>query len=180
MSMIATILSGVLVFVLGQVALKLVVEPVHALKRAFSEVSSALLVNAPFTYNASALSGDQKRLVRERLLALSGKLHAAVMLVPCYAFWGRVFCLPKKATVYGAAQDLVAVGNWVQSTNPDPLPHIITHLQGAADKLGIYISPNSRIDAALLHLMIQNSLGRGAVAQPTVQADGPASVGPAA
>ena len=175
--MITTILGGVLVFVLGQIALKLVVEPVHALKRSFSDVSSALLVNAPFTYNASALTEDQKRLVRERLLALSGTLHAAVMLVPCYGVWGCVFFLPSKATVYEAAQDLVAVGNWVQSTNPDPLPHIIKHLQSAADKLGIYISPNSRIDDALLNLMIQNSLGRGTVAQPTVQADESASGG---
>ena len=46
--MFETILSGVLVYVIGQVVMKLVVEPVHALKLAFAEVSESLLINAPF------------------------------------------------------------------------------------------------------------------------------------
>ncbi len=163
--MFETILSGVLVFVIGQVVIKLVVEPIHALKHAFAEVSQGLLINAPFIYNPSALNEDQKKMVHERLLSLSGLLSAKLMLVPAYAFRGRVFFLPKKHKVHEAAQNLITVGNWLHSTSVATLEHIMKNMQEASDILGIYIPPHSRISEDLLNAAIQSSFGHNPVAQ---------------
>jgi len=167
--MFETILSGVLVYVIGQVVMKLVVEPVHALKLAFAEVSESLLINAPFIYSPSALNDEQKKIVHERLLSLSGLLSAKLMLVPAYALWGRVFFLPKKHKVYEAAQNLIAIGNWLHSTSDATLEHIIKNVQEASDILGIYIPPHSRISEDLLNAAIQRSFGRNPVAPKTIE-----------
>jgi len=139
------------------------------LKLAFAEVSESLLINAPFIYSPSALNDEQKKIVHERLLSLSGLLSAKLMLVPAYALWGRVFFLPKKHKVYEAAQNLIAIGNWLHSTSDATLEHIIKNVQEASDILGIYIPPHSRISEDLLNAAIQRSFGRNPVAPKTIE-----------
>jgi hypothetical protein len=175
--MFETIISGVTIFVTGQLIIKLVIEPVHALKTAFAEVSQGLLINAPFIYNPSAINDTQRNIVKERMLALSGQVRAKLMLVPAYQFWRHVFFLPKEARVHEAAQNLVAIGNWVYSNSSATAEHIIKNVQSASDILGIYIPPNSRVSEELLNAAIENSFGRQAVAQRGAQADLPSSSG---
>jgi hypothetical protein len=160
-----TILSGVLVFVIGQLVLKLVIDPVHALKGVFAEISQGLLVNTPFIYNPTVLNDEQRGIVKDRMLALAAHLRAKLMLVPAYAFWGYVFRLPSKTRIHEAAQDLVAIGNWVYSSNNAVHVHIIKHVQNASDILGIYIPESSRVSDYHLQAAIEASFGRRADAQ---------------
>lgn len=178
--MFETILSGVLVYVLGQLVLKLVIDPVHALKTAFATVSEGLLVNAPFIYNPTALSDKQREALKERMLGLAALLRAKLMLVPAYCFWAVVFRLPSPDHVHQTAQDLVAIGNWSYSQSSAVHEHIIKHVQSASDKLGIYIPKHSRVSEELLKAAIDASFGRNAAAQQGAQVDSPASGGPAA
>lgn len=158
--MLKTILSGVLVYVLGQLVLKLVIEPIHGLKGAFAVVSEALLVNAPFIYNPTALNDEQRQILKERMLSAAATLRGKLMLVPAYRFWRHIFRLPSEDAIHSAAQDLVAIGNWSYSSSSAVHEHQINHVQNASDKLGIYVPPNSRVSAELLDAAISASFGR--------------------
>ena len=157
--MFETILSGVLVFVVGQSVLKLVVEPIHGLKRAFGDISHGLRVNAPFLYRPNDLPDKVARTVQTELLSLSGKLSAALMLVPGYSFWGRVFFLPAKAEVNEAASCLITMSNLVNSGGNAALEQMIKNAQDTSDLLGIYIPAHSRVSDELLQMAIRHSLG---------------------
>lgn len=159
--MFETILSGVFVFVLGQIFLKMVLEPINALKKSFADIAHGFFVNAPFIYNPKALNGDQKSIVRERLLSLSGNLHGSLHFVPCYKLWGWVFRMPKAQKIRDAAQCLVTISNWLHSDSNTAIEHIIKNYQDTTDALGIYVPPNSRVNDDLLNAAIRSSFGHG-------------------
>ena len=173
--MFETIISGVTIFVIGQLINKLVIDPIHALKTAFAEVSQGFLINAPFIYNPSAISDEERGVVRERMLALSSQLNAKLMLVPAYPCWRYAFSLPEKAKVHEAAQCLVAIGNWVYSSSNVAPEHIIKNVQSASDILGIYISPSNRVSEDLLNAAIESSFGRKTEVQQGAQLASPPS-----
>src|SRR5687768_7681916 len=112
MEVFTTVLSGVAVFLVGQILLKMVVEPIHKLKQTFSAVAHAYLVHAPILYNPDVASDDQKKETADDLRLLSGQLHADMSLVPLYGLFRWLFFLPSNKKVYEAAQSLVAIGNW--------------------------------------------------------------------
>jgi hypothetical protein len=162
MEVFKTVLSGVAIFLLGQILLKLVLEPVQKLKQTFSAVSHAYLVHAPILYNPDAASDEQKNEAAGHLRLLSGQLHADLSLVPCYDLFRWLFFLPSSKKVYEAAQSLIAIGNWMYSSNGSRLDHIIKNWQRAADNLGLYIAPGERVSDDMLNDSIKNSLrGRG-------------------
>lgn len=157
--MFETILSGVLVFVIGQTILKLVVEPIHGLKKTFGEISHGLRVNAPFIYRPNDLPEELAKSVQSDLLSLSGRLSSALMLVPAYSFWGCVFRLPTKSQVNKASGTLITMSNLINSGGNVPLEQMIKASQDTSDILGIYIDPNSRVSDELLDMAIRQAYG---------------------
>ncbi len=74
-----TIFGGVVVFVVGQLIVKFVVEPMHELKRVFAEIRFALIYYAQAIH--TPVPGDDKR-SHEAAVAL--RRHAADL-------WAKVF-----------------------------------------------------------------------------------------
>ena len=156
-----TVLSGVVVFVVGQVFLKMVLEPVNKLKQTIAAVAHAYLVHAPILYNSDVASQEQKTETANQLRILSGQLHADISLVPGYKVFGRMFFLPAETKVYEAAQSLIAIGNWMYSNSSSKFDHIIKNWQRAADNLQLYVAPGDRIPDDLLNESIRNSIAGG-------------------
>ena len=166
----ATVLSGVLVFVLGQVFLKMILEPVNKLKQTIASVSHAYLLHAPVFFNPVVSQDDEKKKTREQFRLLSGQLYA-----DANRHVSRVFGLPSWEKVHESAQCLVAIGNWLFSGNTATIEHILKNWQQAADNLGLYIAPADRVDDELLNQAIRNALGRRDSAQPSAPPDVPAA-----
>lgn len=158
--MFETVLSGVLVFIIGQIFLKMVVDPVNKLKQTMAAVSHAYLIHAPVFFSPVSFPEEAKRKAMEELRVLSGQLYADARLVPLYGVFRHVFFLPSWDEVHEAAQCLVAIGNWLFSGNTATIEHIIKNWQNAADNLGLYIAPKDRINDEILNQAIRNSLGR--------------------
>lgn len=161
MEVFKTVVSGVAVFVFGQIMLRMVVEPIHKLKQTFGAVAHAYLIHAPILYNTDVATDEQKGETASQLRLLSGQLHADMSLVPCYAIFRWFFLLPSEKKVYEAAQSLIAIGNWMYSSNTHRFEHIIKNWQRAADNLGLYISPRDRVSDDLLNESIRNSMRGG-------------------
>lgn len=99
--MLSTVIAGVLVFLLGQLVLKCVIEPVQVLKATIARVSNLLLLHQAKLMNAScddAIAEDMKRLSAE---IISHSYHILWFPVSRLAFG-----LPSRLSLVNAAQEL--------------------------------------------------------------------------
>jgi len=145
-----TVLAGTLVFVAGQLFLKLVIEPVHQLKKTLAEISNTFVRYAHAFHNPSVISPELRNEAYDKLRQLSGQLYADMALIPWYRMTSLLFCLPHKDKVYKSATNLIAVGNWMHGKSDNRFDHIVRNIQSACDNLGLYIAPEDRIPDELL------------------------------
>jgi hypothetical protein len=158
--MFETILSGVLVFVLGQIFVKLILEPVNKLKQTFAAVSHAYLLHIRVLYGPMGANDSDLTKAQDDFRLLSGNLCSDLCLIPSYGFWRLVFFLPEEAAIYKAAKSLIALGSWIKVNNTARQEYVIKHWQSAADQLGLYIDPASRVSDEVLDQAIKNALSK--------------------
>ncbi|MCT0225551.1 hypothetical protein [Synechococcus sp. CS-1328] len=101
MTILTTVVAGVLVFLIGQLVLKCVIEPVQALKATIARVSNLLLLYQAKLTNAScedAIAEDIKRLSAD---IISDSYHILWFPVSRLAFG-----LPSREALLNAAREL--------------------------------------------------------------------------
>ena len=119
MTIFLTILTGVLVFVVGRFIEKLFIDPMKEHKMVIAEIYDGLiyhadkisnpLVNGPDT-NPDALKVYQQ--ASDELRRMSTKLRAATFNVNgAYGFYRLLFNAPKKSDINVACRDLIALAN---------------------------------------------------------------------
>ena len=80
-TVIGTILSGVVVFILGQFELRLTIEQVQEFSRIRGEINSALIYYANFISNPGTGSLEMQNQISDNLRKLSSQLMATVNLI---------------------------------------------------------------------------------------------------
>jgi hypothetical protein len=99
-----TIFGGFLTFVLGQIFLKLVIEPTQELKKALGRTSHTLLVHQAKLTNAVA---DENTALEIKLR--SAEIASQVGIISWYGLVEMVFSLPSKLDVEKASKCLNAL-----------------------------------------------------------------------
>ena len=115
MTIFLTIFAGVLTFVLGQIFLRLLVEPVHELKRTIADIAVAIIKYANVYCNPGVTTEEKENKAAEELRALASKLNAQMFLVPLYSKLHRVFGLPTKSNISQAMRHLIGISNAVHA-----------------------------------------------------------------
>jgi hypothetical protein len=112
------ILAGIIIYVVGEIIVKIVIDPVQELKRVIADIAFKL-IHYSHVYKISASeepSGDaaEKTIDRQKLeqaadeyRKLASLLNAAYRLVPFYALARIVFFLPKEADIIDARNALL-------------------------------------------------------------------------
>jgi len=142
------ILTGLATLVLGQIALKLFIDPVHEFKRVIADISSALIEYASIFGNPGRLGEENERRVSGELRKLSSRLNAQMYLIPAYGMTSRAFCLPTKQKVTEASEYLIGLSNGFGGNNPDQGTLNVYKAQHVRDALSIYVSERERLDYA--------------------------------
>ncbi|HIF9333770.1 TPA: hypothetical protein ACX6R1_000801 [Photobacterium damselae] len=109
-----TVMSGVSVFVIGQMVLKLVLEPIINLKSTFGEISGLFLREQPEIIGAKASD-----VTREEIFRFSALLLAQKSTIPFYGVTRMFFGLPSTKSLISAARSLNRVGALVVEVAPD-------------------------------------------------------------
>lgn len=119
MELFVTVISGVLVFVLGQILLYWVIDPVQEFRKLRGEIVFLLANHHAAIHGAQII--DQKEAVKvlDSLHVLGAKLHSAMELIPCYSYTKRIFRLPPAEKLRFAAGRLRLMGNSMFGKNPD-------------------------------------------------------------
>ncbi len=84
MTIFITILSGVIVFVLGQTILKLFVEPWQMQRECIAKISNSLLLYANVYSNPGNNSKEEATLVSSEIRKLAAELVASCNRIPFY------------------------------------------------------------------------------------------------
>lgn len=118
MNVFATIVAGITVFVLGQILLKLVIEPIQKLRETIAEVAFHLANDHAVIHNAETVKKEEAEAVFSNLRNLGARLVSSQQLVPFYPSLRKCFFLPEKANIGKAAQRLFQIPNHMYGNHP--------------------------------------------------------------
>jgi hypothetical protein len=145
MTVFLTVLSGVITFVLGQLIIKLFIDPVHDFRRVIADIALALIEYAN-VYTSPGVAGSEiEKKVSEDLRRLSSRLNAQMYLIPCYPITAKVFGLPSRSKVLDATSNLIGLSNGVFKSASDL---VLVDVEGAdkiRNNLGIFIPENEQV-----------------------------------
>ena len=111
MQIFLTILAGAGAFVLGQIVLKLVIEPVHGLKTTIADVADKLILYANIYSNPEQARYQSEDAVSKEFRILSSRLQSGMHLVPGYQITARLFGLPRQENIIEASKNLISLHN---------------------------------------------------------------------
>lgn len=140
-----TILSGVITFALGQIFVKLVIDPVQDLKKTIGQVSHSLLERANVIANPGVPSVDVMRETSQDLRRLSSQLQAHLYLVPLYGVTGRVFFLPSKRDIRAASSALIGLSNSIFQPSERIYEQSARRVETICYSLGIFLAEGDRL-----------------------------------
>ena len=134
MTVFLTIFSGVLTFVLGQLTLKLVIDPVQEFKKTIADIAFALIEYANVYANPGYADSETLKKASIDFRKLSSRLNSQMQLVPFYRLTTGIFGLPSKAKVFGSSMNLIGLSNGVFVTIENS-PLIINKNLSMADEI---------------------------------------------
>jgi hypothetical protein len=111
------VVSGTFVYILGQIALKLVIEPVHDLKKTIGVISHSLIERANVISNPGVPTKDVMDETSRELRKLASQLRSHLYLIPCYPVMAGIFRLPLPAEILAASKALIGLSNRVHEVH---------------------------------------------------------------
>ena len=103
MTIFITIFSGVITFVIGQIIVKLLIDPVQEMKKTIGQISYTFLERANVISNPGVPRKEIMDETSELLRRLSSQIHAHIQIIPFYDKIFKVFGLPSKSKLYKAS-----------------------------------------------------------------------------
>jgi hypothetical protein len=133
------IMAGIIIYVLGEIIVKIVIDPVQELKRVVADIAFKLIhYSHVFKLSASDESAEKKidleklESAADEYRKLASLLNAAYHLVPFYSFTRFVFGLPREADVLSARNALIEISEEIFSA---PKSFVISEKRQYIEKL---------------------------------------------
>ena len=155
-----TVLSGVTVYITGQVILKIFLDPIVKLKESIGSVNCTIVKFAHIIHNSKAGQHDQFDVVFSELRLQSGELYAKYSAIPFYKFTRLMFGLPSQKNLFEAARNLIALSNWMGQDNDNKVGFILRNVHDLYSNLNLTIPPEDKVDSALINKLIQSYISR--------------------
>jgi hypothetical protein len=116
-----TVFTGSATYVVGQIVLKLVIEPAQDLKMTFGVISYSLIERANVISNPGLGLKEIETETAQELRNLASKLRSHLYLIPRYSVTARIFGLPPPAKILAASRALIGLSNGVREPDPPGL-----------------------------------------------------------
>jgi|WetSurMetagenome_2_1015567.scaffolds.fasta_scaffold377255_1 hypothetical protein len=109
-----TILGSVIVFVIGQLLSRAIIEPIHDIKKTIGELDFVLIFHAPAIHTPIGKKENEDK-AQEALRKIASDLRSKLRVIPVYGFWAVLSCctLPRRQDVLAAATHLIGLSNSV-------------------------------------------------------------------
>lgn len=111
MQIFLTILAGAGAFVLGQIIIRLVIDPIQSFKSTIADVSNILILFANIYANPKLAGDEGQSKMSQEMRILSSKLQSNMHLIPSYKIMASIFGLPTIENVVSASKNLIFIHN---------------------------------------------------------------------
>lgn len=139
-----TVLSGVITFVIGQLIVKLFLDPIQELNKTIAWISYMLVERANVIANPGVSKKEIMNETSDSLRKLSSQLHAHLYIVPLYNKTSKIFCLPSKDKLIDASSALIGLSNSIHKADDKIYEVNAKRVKKICDSLGIYLAEGSR------------------------------------
>ena len=118
-----TIFGGVLVFSIGQIVSKFLIEPIYEQSKCIGEIADALIFYADVYsdpgYQKLGESEGRREEARKSLRQYASLLISKTHMVRCYALFEKIKCMrvPTRKNIFEASENLIGLSN--SSTSGD-------------------------------------------------------------
>ena len=141
---IFTVFSGVLNYVLSQLVLKLLIEPIQKVRRTIGSISHALIERANVIQNPGVPTREVMDETSVELRKLSSQLRTHLYLVPNYGLTAREFGLPNPDRIQAASSALIGLSNSVFQARDNIYKINAKRVETVCDSLGMYLAKADR------------------------------------
>lgn len=118
-TMFNTIITGVLIFVMGQILLKIFIEPVQELMRALGQIKYCMIFYANIFCNPGVGNPTKMDQTTDELRLCASKLQGALYLVQFFRLWSFLGFIPSKENLEQISSELIGLSNSVHSGKCD-------------------------------------------------------------
>lgn len=143
MILIYLIVAGIFIYVLGEIIIKIVIDPVQELKRVIAEIAFKLIYHSHVyklsTSDDRAATSTEKEIDTQKLeqvadeyRKLASLLNASFRLVPFYPFTRVAFSLPKEVDIINARNALLDMSEEIFAT---PKSFVISEKRKSIEKM---------------------------------------------
>lgn len=119
MTLFTTIFAGVSVFILGQIFLKWMIEPIQELRKVITEILFYLANDYSIIQNAHIVEKEESLSSCKNLRRLGASLLSRQELIPFYEKTSQIFRLPKRENIIIASRRLSLMSNSIFSKADD-------------------------------------------------------------
>lgn len=116
MEFFLTIISAVIIFTLGQISLKLIIEPIHELKKEIVEVLNAMVFYANKISSPNSNNQEIADEVGKILRKYASSLEAKSSIIPFYGVFELFRILPSKKYILEAKSLLIGLSNSIDNS----------------------------------------------------------------
>ncbi len=139
-----TVLSGALTYVIGQVLLKLYIEPALDFRKTVGLIAHAMVHRANVIQNPGVPTTEVMSETSNELRTFSAQLQAHIYLIPRYSVVALLFGLPSKTKMLAASRSLLGLSNSIYTARENVYQANSKRVENVCDSLGIYLSPDDR------------------------------------
>jgi len=122
MEIFITIMSGVFVFVVGQIMLKIFIEPIQELKKVQRQLIEDFTFYANIYYNAGISTPEFRQKVDEVsdiLRKNATKLISIVAIIPFYSFFEFLHLVPETNNISKIKGNLIGISNLIKGNTQE-------------------------------------------------------------
>ncbi|MGJ0483876.1 MAG: hypothetical protein ACR65R_04995 [Methylomicrobium sp.] len=119
MTIFSTIIAGVFVFVLGQIVLKWIIEPIQKFREVIAEIVFYLASDYSDILNASIVEKEIALSAGKNLKRLGARLVSSQQLIPFYKRLRKIYGLPELEDIVKASERLSRISKDMWSNADD-------------------------------------------------------------
>lgn len=112
-----TVISGALVFCLGQIVLRFFIEPIQKLDECRGKICDTLIFYRNVYMNPGTLNKEKEQEVSNKLRELSSVLLSRKAMIRGYDFFVKYSIIPSKENILSAHRNLSGISNSIPANN---------------------------------------------------------------
>ncbi|MFA6422301.1 MAG: hypothetical protein WCV92_02810 [Candidatus Buchananbacteria bacterium] len=138
MTIFLTIISGVLIFVIGQVIQKFIIEPIYQQKQVIGNIADSLIFYANIYSNPIKSKDKRYENASKKLRELSTQLTSKTYLIPFYNSLSKLKIVKNKNVIKEVHKKLLLLSNRLYTIDGIPSPGL--NNADEADKIALLLN----------------------------------------